>query len=483
MSSFPQSFKSTVSHWQATNRGPKSLFNYGVEDALPADADFVIIGAGMTGASLAYQLTRPGAAGEGKSVVLLEAKDIASGATGRNGGHLAPYTFGAYTRLVTPLTEGGAGVSSEEAVKIIRMERDNYAIAREIVEKEGLDVDLWCGEALDVFLTEEEKLAERAAWDKGLAALQSCGFQSDDDQTRWIEDAQEVQRLSRTPAVGGATRKAGSVHPHKLCTELVRLALQSKSSNFKYFSWTPVESFESLNEGEWLVKAHSKGQIRAKNVILCSNAHTGHIFEPFKAHITPARGHASLITVPTSFSGTKHISNSLMFSGPYLMFTPSSGWVLGVGWGGLVNEGIVKKEEVGNFLGAVDDSVVLEPIRDYLKDYCKDTFQGWGEEAEGEGLSRVWTGIMGYSRDLLPLIGPVPGKKNLWAAVAFHGHGMSRILSCTQSLAKQILDQGVWDERLPRSFEITEERMERAKTAPPLAGERVIKEVVEVSSS
>lgn len=48
-----------------------------------------------------------------------------------------------------------------------------------------------------VFLTEEEKLAERAAWDKGLAALRSCGFQSDDDQTRWIEDAQEVQRVSR----------------------------------------------------------------------------------------------------------------------------------------------------------------------------------------------------------------------------------------------------------------------------------------------
>lgn len=35
----------------------------------------------LPGASLAYQLTRPGAAGEGKSVVLLEAKDIASGAS------------------------------------------------------------------------------------------------------------------------------------------------------------------------------------------------------------------------------------------------------------------------------------------------------------------------------------------------------------------------------------------------------------------
>lgn len=33
------------------NRGPNSLFNHGAEDDLPADADFVIIGAGMTGMS------------------------------------------------------------------------------------------------------------------------------------------------------------------------------------------------------------------------------------------------------------------------------------------------------------------------------------------------------------------------------------------------------------------------------------------------
>lgn len=35
----------------------------------------------MMGCALAYNLTRPGAAGEGKKIVLLEAKDIASGAS------------------------------------------------------------------------------------------------------------------------------------------------------------------------------------------------------------------------------------------------------------------------------------------------------------------------------------------------------------------------------------------------------------------
>lgn len=42
--------------------------------------DYVIIGAGATGTSMAYQLSRPGGAAAGKSVVILDAKDVASGA-------------------------------------------------------------------------------------------------------------------------------------------------------------------------------------------------------------------------------------------------------------------------------------------------------------------------------------------------------------------------------------------------------------------
>lgn len=68
---------------------------------------------------------------------------------GRNAGHLAPYTYAAYDSLVLPLEKGGAGVTSEEAVKIIRMERENYELVGEIVEKEGLNVDLWLGDGLD----------------------------------------------------------------------------------------------------------------------------------------------------------------------------------------------------------------------------------------------------------------------------------------------------------------------------------------------
>lgn len=89
MSTFPQPILSSVSHWQATNRGPGSLYSHtNPSTGLPDSADIVIVGGGLQGAALAYFLSREGAAGHGKAIVVLEAKDVASGATGRNGGHI-----------------------------------------------------------------------------------------------------------------------------------------------------------------------------------------------------------------------------------------------------------------------------------------------------------------------------------------------------------------------------------------------------------
>jgi hypothetical protein len=42
------------------------------------------------------------------------------------------------------------------------------------------------------------------------------------------------------------------------------------------------------------------------------------------------------------------------------------------------------------------------------------------------------------------------------------GHGMSRIPATTKSLAQYIIS-GQWETSLPRSFEITEERLKRGK--------------------
>lgn len=59
---------------------------------LPSEAEVVIIGSGVTGTSIARTLLKSRKPGEETkprpAVVILEARDVCSGATGRNGGHI-----------------------------------------------------------------------------------------------------------------------------------------------------------------------------------------------------------------------------------------------------------------------------------------------------------------------------------------------------------------------------------------------------------
>lgn len=88
MSTFPQPWRSTVSHWHATDRADP-LWNHNrnvplsrawdaSSDDSECETDILIIGGGMTGAALAYFLTR---SAEGKRIICVDAKDCGSGAS------------------------------------------------------------------------------------------------------------------------------------------------------------------------------------------------------------------------------------------------------------------------------------------------------------------------------------------------------------------------------------------------------------------
>ncbi|KAL4948557.1 hypothetical protein BDW69DRAFT_189167 [Aspergillus filifer] len=74
------------------NQHPIQLDNKFKDAVLPTDVDVAIIGSGITGATIAYQLSkqRPEL-----RVAVLEDRGICTGATGRNGGHLCrPEVYG-----------------------------------------------------------------------------------------------------------------------------------------------------------------------------------------------------------------------------------------------------------------------------------------------------------------------------------------------------------------------------------------------------
>lgn len=87
----------TVSFWLGQARG-SSLLSYRSTAELPTCADIVVVGAGYTGAVVVNTLLEE-KLHSAEGIMLLEARDVSSGATGRNGGHTRYVGFYVYAPL------------------------------------------------------------------------------------------------------------------------------------------------------------------------------------------------------------------------------------------------------------------------------------------------------------------------------------------------------------------------------------------------
>src|SRR5690242_15706951 len=79
--------KPCLSYWQRTTRGYRHL-NANNNTEVLKESKYVVIGSGISGALTAFELTKNGVKGE--DIVILEAREAASGASSRNAGHVRP---------------------------------------------------------------------------------------------------------------------------------------------------------------------------------------------------------------------------------------------------------------------------------------------------------------------------------------------------------------------------------------------------------
>lgn len=154
---------------------PQDLENHRSTSDLPTISDVVIIGGGFAGVGTAYHLLKDNPTPP--SIVLLEARGISSGATGRNGGHVKPDTyFGAtkYTKLY----------GAEAAAELTAFETANMYAVKQLVESEGLDCDFNLTRAVDVCLDPDHARATEEAYRKlvktGVVNLKDVAFTTKD---------------------------------------------------------------------------------------------------------------------------------------------------------------------------------------------------------------------------------------------------------------------------------------------------------------
>ena len=188
--------------WYAATAGEPPRF-----EALRGEArcDLAVVGGGFTGLSAALAAAEAGA-----SVVLVEARRVGFGASGRNGGQV-----GSGQRL--SLSEMEAGFGADRALDLWRIGEDAKATCRRLVAAHAPDADWRPG------IAHLEYTARGAA--AAMAEARRTAARTGYAETEPL-DAAAAERLTGSPRFAGGVldRGAGHLHPLRLAHGLARAA-------------------------------------------------------------------------------------------------------------------------------------------------------------------------------------------------------------------------------------------------------------------
>ncbi|KAL1743246.1 FAD dependent oxidoreductase [Schizophyllum fasciatum] len=434
-----------LSFWQRSTRN-SPLLHEGRDAQLPPSADAVVIGSGISGSLTAYELLR---SPDGpKRVVMLEAREACSGASGRNAGHCRPDAFRGFSAF-------SKIHNSEQAMKIIAHEKLVLQLVKAFIDTHNIQCDFDYCRTFDVIMGSEFYNYVTASFQ----AYKEAG--GDTSDVAWL-DADAAKEATRIPdALGAYEWTAASLHPAKLCQAIINM---SKSLGLALFTHTPVTSVISsgLPNAPWTVKT-DRGDITTPIVVHATNAFAATLLPQLAGCVTPTRAQAHKLIPTPAYTGERMLTHtySLRFALHHFYSV-----VQRKGDGAIVlgtSRGIpgISEATKREITGSSDDRVVSEELQVDAVNSFKTVFPKWGVEAPGEGIEFGWTGILGMTPDAVPFVGPVPNLSGQYVIAGFNGHGMARIFGCAPGLAQMIMGGSWEDTGMPEVFRISEDRLRR----------------------
>ncbi|KAM7217784.1 FAD dependent oxidoreductase [Rhypophila decipiens] len=553
----------TKSYW-LQNLSPV-LGGHRTTPELPAEADVVVVGSGITGAFAAWFLKMSVDSGlddgleaeedddlnkrkrETPNVVMLEAREACSGATGRNGGHCQPQVYS-----ISPTSaefELGTYHFLEKLIK-------KYDIPCDWVSQSGVHAFL----SQDLFDFVKDSVEDLKTTHPHLATQVTVIYhdnktdpKSPDAQAKNIQ-SQPKHTLSslRIPHAKGAIiqQHAASLWPYKLVSWLLEHLLSKFTSDeFNLQTNTPVTSLRRAsrsdipatttgNSRQWLLST-PRGTILANKVILATNGYTSHLIPKMSDLIVPVRGQVAALLPPAFSQSTTQEEEIAKLDYTYLYLAsepgeqgyntkedyliqrpiittetgPQSKHTKGVGPGEYIFGGgrdFASSPAYG--LGEWRDDSIDRDVSTYLRGHLsppldlrpdipnnddEDTTINDKSLTQGLEATYQWTGIMGFTCDGHPLVGPVPasllpdadsdnsgtlneneaarsehGKRGaigegegVWICAGYNGHGMPVAALSARAIVEQVLglsspsSRRCGAETLPREFYLTEERV------------------------
>ncbi|KAF2642394.1 DAO-domain-containing protein [Massarina eburnea CBS 473.64] len=451
---FPKQGGQSLSYWLQQVRSD-TLLDHRTTNELPLEADVVVIGSGITGTLVAkhHLETWPN-----KTVVVVEAREFCSGATGRNAGHCKPDQWRHFAKFE-------AAYGEEQAIKIMNNEAATWRALVSYVKENNVDCDLWVGDTLDVPLNDDVAKIAREVFER----YKDLGGKVDHiSVTHDPADAARISRIKNARAC--YAWHASTLQPWKLTAHVMRDNI-AKGVNLQTYTVAKSVIENTTGVHKWTVNT-DRGSIACDTVVHATNAYSAALEPSLKGIITPKPHMCNKVVPPRSYSGSNAIKNSygvLLPNGGIFSINPrcSADGILMFGGSNpgqqQLDEWVERHPEncINDGLSRVD--IVTEQVRRFIEE----NFEGW-EDAEfgpGEGFDYSWSGIIGLSADGVPFVGELPGKPGQWICAGHHGHGMARTFTAAPGLVKLMHGQPWAATGLPEVYQMTPERLQRLQKA------------------
>jgi len=395
------------SYYAATSRYPL-LFEH-LEGQ--RHADVCIIGAGFSGINTAIELAE-----RGLSVIVLEAKRIGWGASGRNGGQLIRGVGHDLAPFRNRIGEDGIAYLEKAGLESVK-------IVAQRIEQHAIDCDLRWGFA---------ELAHNRKHLRALEAEQEHLIRLGSPGVRLI-GARHMAEIVDSQRYCGALLDPNSGHLHPLNLALGE-AQVARQLGVRLYENSPALS---IRHGEPALITCPNGQVTADSLVLAGNAYLGELEPWLSSRVLPA-GSYIVATEPLDPTlAQRLIPHNLALCDmrlalDYYRLSADNRLLFG---GACHYSGRDPKN-----------------IERYMRPKMLRVFP----QLEGIRLDYHWGGLIDIGANRFPQIGQLPGHPNAFYAQGYSGHG----LNVTHLLARLLGE--VITERASRGFEVFNRVQHRA---------------------
>ncbi|ORY18857.1 hypothetical protein BCR34DRAFT_670746 [Clohesyomyces aquaticus] len=403
--------KPTASYWLQDPPFPELVGARSPE--LPQTADVAIIGSGIAGAAIARSLLherRRRNTNKSEKVIVLEARELSSGATARNGGHIKCAAYDAFAQFSKTFPK-------DRAAALTRLQMRHLESLIGLCESEGIEAaEARKVETVDLFLDPKsfhKAVEDGAEMKKWLLEVEIAVWNSE----------KALEKFGVNGSVAGA--------------------LSYQTGAIWAYRFTSISVPDSGPEGFPYAVQTARGTLHVRHVVHATNAFASRLVPGLRSKIVGARAHMSAQQPGRQFPSTGGMRSWSVVYGrgfdyvsqrPSAAGDPQGDLMIGGGFMRSLKQGV---DQVGLY----DDGVSLEPMTiSQITGVFPAVFHPkWGSDTE---LKQVWSGIIGLSGDSLPFVGRLDTKltfRNVsgqvhksdnksmcgeWIAAGFVGEGM-----------------------------------------------------------